>query len=128
MGDRHFRLASDVRPVSYAFVVTPDVAAGAFVARGEVAFETTRPTHTVVMHAVALDFDEVRIDGVHATATLEVDSQTVSFACESELTPGGHRLEVVYRGRLHDDLRGFYKAGDIGVLPHSHSSFLAPSD
>ncbi len=115
MGDRNFRLSSRVRPVRYDFTVTPDLSAKRFSAIGTVTFRADDAFSGLVLHGVALDVVKASIAGRLATVSIDAESQTLQFSLGATLPAGEAVLEVEYGGLLHDDLRGFYLAGGIGV-------------
>ncbi len=116
MGDKNFRLPTWVRPERYDFTVVPDLAAKTFRAEGTIVLVLDRPAGAVTMHGVHLEILWARVDEANdATVTSDAESQTLSFAFARELSAGRHDLAVEYTGKLHDDLRGFYLAGGVGV-------------
>lgn len=115
MSDRNFRLPTTIRPERYEFHVLPDLAARTFSASGSIALVLESPARAVTMHGVALEVDAAAIAGDRATIAYDEVSQTITFTFAKELPAGQAELELAYRGKLHDDLRGFYLAGGIGV-------------
>ncbi len=116
MGDKNFRLPTWVRPERYDFTVVPDLAAKSFRAEGSIVLVLDRPAQAVTMHGVHLAIERAQVGEENpAAVTSDADAQTLTFTLQKELAPGKHDLEVVYSGKLHDDLRGFYLAGGVGV-------------
>ncbi|MFM2152856.1 MAG: hypothetical protein RL199_1291 [Pseudomonadota bacterium] len=115
MGDRHFRLPTWIRPERYDFVIAPDIAARRFEGHGTVALVSDRATTAVVLHGVALEVHSASVGSNVAAVTADADSQTLTLRFDDALPAGRHLLALDWAGRFHEDLRGFYVAGEVGV-------------
>jgi puromycin-sensitive aminopeptidase len=119
MGDRNFRLPTTPRPERYRFAVRPDLAAKTFAASGTITVTFTAPARSFRLHGVHLEVAAATLVSGGESRPLRVtgddDSQTLEFTAESDVPAGPASLEVRYSGRFHDDLRGLYLAGGIGV-------------
>ncbi len=116
LGDKDFRLDTGVRPERYHFTIAPDLAARTFTGAGTLRFECDRQQRVLVLHGVHLQIDSARLDGARdGRVIVDEPSQTLIFDFGAELPVGAHTLELSWRGIFHDDLRGLYLAGGIGV-------------
>lgn len=115
MLDQDFRLSSHVRPERYVFRVAPDLATKKFSASGHIALVVDRPVREVILHGVHLDIQNARIGGNAAQPSTHEVSETITLTFADELAAGEHRLELAWNGVFHDDLRGLYMAGGVGV-------------
>jgi len=119
MGDKNFRLPRDVRPERYRFTIAPDLAAKRFAARGEIELALDGAQRAIVLHGVDLAVSSAKLTAggrtLAARPTVDEISQTISFALDGEAPAGPATLAVEYAGVFHDDLRGLYLAGGVGV-------------
>lgn len=111
------RLPKSAKPLAYTVRIAPDwgalaQAAGAravdFEGRVEIAVEVLQPTDTLTLHANALQFRTVTINGQSARADLNPERQTATISGGSQLAPGRHVLEISYAGKINAEPNGFY--------------------
>jgi puromycin-sensitive aminopeptidase len=115
VGDKNFRLPTDIRPERYVFDITPNLGARTFTGSGHVDLVLDRPTKSITVHGVSLSLSKVAVGNATATATYDEDSQTLTLAFDRELPKGAAKLELEWSGIFHEDLRGFYMASGVGV-------------
>ena len=106
------RLPSDVVPLHYQLIVTPDAATATFDGDVTIDLRVDKPTAQITMHAVGLDtyWSELTQPGgrlVFPTVTADPAAQTMTFTLAARLLPGTYKLHVRYGGRLSSDGRGF---------------------
>ena len=81
MGDKNFRLSSNVRPERYVFRVAPDLAARKLSGKGHIELAIEAPSKTLVLHGVHLKILSASISLGNKTARADVtpdaDSQTL---------------------------------------------------
>jgi puromycin-sensitive aminopeptidase len=115
MGDKNFRLPTDIRPERYLFEITPNLSARTFAGKGTVELVLDRPTKSITVHGVHLSVQKATVAGATATSTIDEVSQTITLAFDRELPKGKASLAVEWTGVFHEDLRGLYMAGEVGV-------------
>lgn len=115
MGDKNFRLPRDLRPERYVFRIRPDLQTKTFDAAGHIELVFDRPVEALTLHGVHLDVSTAAIGEVKATTSVDEISETVTFTFERPVEAGHHKLDLVWTGIFHDDLRGLYLAGGVGV-------------
>ncbi|HEY3639114.1 MAG TPA: M1 family metallopeptidase [Rhizomicrobium sp.] len=102
-------LPDSVIPLHYDLSVAPDMSALTWQGKVVIAIDVKRPTNDVVMNAVALQFDQVSLDGVRS-ATTSFDSKlgraTLHF--EAPIAPGQHMLSIAYHGTIGRETLGFF--------------------
>ena len=115
MGDKNFRLPQGVRPEHYKFFIAPDRATKTFSGQGSIELVLDRPAKSITLHGVHLDVASATIAGAAGKPSADADSQTLTFAFDREIPAGAAKLELVWKGIFHPDLRGLYLAGQVGV-------------
>lgn len=109
-----YRLPRHILPRHYAIELEPDLAAGSFVGQVVIDLEVVAETDTIVLNAVELDIEDVRIeqnDSVPASSILmDEDLERAEFSLPIVLQPGPARLFCSFKGILNDKLRGFYRS------------------
>ena len=108
------RLSGTVVPDSYTLWFAPDLQKDTFRGRETIAVQLKAPTSSITLHAVEIDFGEVRIETVggtqNARVTLDETSETATFTVPHLLPAGPATIHVTYTGILNDKLRGFYRS------------------
>ena len=109
-----YRLPRHILPRHYAIELEPDLAAGSFVGQVVIDLEVVAETDTIVLNAVELDIEDVRVeqnDSVPASSILlDEDLERAEFSLPIVLQPGPARLFCSFKGILNDKLRGFYRS------------------
>ncbi|WP_245612182.1 M1 family metallopeptidase [Sphingomonas changbaiensis] len=100
-------------PRHYAIEVTPDAPNLRFSGRVAIDVDVVKPTDRLVLNAKELTFDSVSIRAGSGapkpgTATIDPKAQTVTLAFGSQLAPGRYRLDIAYRGVIHQQANGFF--------------------
>jgi aminopeptidase N len=109
-GDGLEPLPTDTKPIRYHIAVTPDVAAGRFIAHADLEFEVVNPTRRIVVNALELDITSARLrDGAAAEIIRDDARQRVIFQMPKQLSRGAHTLAVDYSGRIHDNIGGIFR-------------------
>src|SRR3954468_3165803 len=113
---KNFRLPADVRPVRYSIHLAPDLQAGTFEGRMELAIRLSRPRGELQLHAVGLSVTRARIRPQRrAEISGDAESETVTFAFAEELPAGEAVLDLAWSGEFSPGLRGLYRAGPLAV-------------
>ncbi|HEX6096493.1 MAG TPA: M1 family metallopeptidase [Thermoanaerobaculia bacterium] len=100
------QLPRSVLPTHYELTFTPDFASDRFDGEAVIHVIVSEPVKEVVLHAVALEFLETRIDG--QTAAVTMDKGLARLAVAETLSPGPATIRIRYRGTLNRNLRGLY--------------------
>jgi len=117
---RGFRLDSTLRPREVDLAVEVDPARGrGFRGRVAISLENRRRRRFVELHAADLRLSGARLrtaDGRTLAGSIEMhpERETARIHLPETFGPGGGLLELSFRGRLREDLRGLYaaRAGD----------------
>ena len=113
-----FRLPRTAVPVRYDLTLSPDLGQRDFVGEAAVALDVIEPIAELVCNAKELDIHKAWVidgDGVRldATASLDEETERVTFALERTVKPGAATLHVQFHGILNDKLVGFYASSYI---------------
>ena len=108
------RLPGTVVPESYTLWFAPDLQKDIFRGRETINVQLKAPVSSITLHAVEIDFGEVRIEtpgGIqNARVTLDPKSETATLAVSQQIPAGPAIIHVTYTGILNDKLRGFYRS------------------
>jgi puromycin-sensitive aminopeptidase len=109
-----------VRPLRYEARVSLDLGARTFEGSEQIDLTLDVPTREIVLHASSeLDLERATCSAAGrsspATVTRAEESSTAILAFGEDLPPGPARLDVVWRGRFCDGLRGLYSAAGMAV-------------
>ncbi|RKH00326.1 M1 family peptidase [Corallococcus sp. CA053C] len=118
--DKNFRLPTTLRPRRYAATVTLDLEGRTFTGEQRVELELSQPTQEIILHANALDLGDVTFragnDTRKPTSTRAVAvSETVVLTFAAPLPVGPATLDVQWKGRFSEGLRGLYAAGKVAA-------------
>jgi puromycin-sensitive aminopeptidase len=114
-----YRLPQSVVPRRYAIRLEPDLAACRFDGEETIEIEVREPVREIVLNAADLEIDAATLGaerGVVATASVTMDdaAERACLAFPGAIAPGSYRLRLRFRGRLNDQLRGFYRSAVTG--------------
>jgi aminopeptidase N len=108
------RLPGTVVPDSYTLWFAPDLQKNIFRGRETINVQLTAPASSITLHAVEIDFGEVRIEAggrtEDARVTLDEKTETATFTVAQQIPAGPAVIHVTYTGILNDKLRGFYRS------------------
>ena len=106
------RLADTVVPEHYSLWFAPDLEKETFRGRASIDVVLAEASSTVTFHAADIDFEEVMITsaGRRWTARVTTDeaAQTATLTVPEPVAEGRATIDITYKGRLNDKLRGFY--------------------
>jgi len=124
-GDNPHRLDGRAIPTHYDLTIRPDADAGTFTGTVGIDLEVTTETSSLVCNAAGLAVTGATVttptgEQLAADATLDADSERVTFTVNTTLQPGPHRLDADFSGALDDRLRGMYRSSytDAGGDTH----------
>ncbi len=122
-------LPSDVKPTRYDLTLAPNLDDFTFRGRETIVIEVAKPTSSITLHCIEIAIQSCRLllenssDRVPVNTGFDEDSETVTFAFDTELPRGTARLEIEFTGELNDKLRGFYRSHYTDV--HGQERYLA---
>jgi len=113
--DKNFRLPPDVRPSAYDARLSVDLEARRFSGTERIDLTLARPCDEIILHAAELELTgaRVRAGGQERDAEVRVAplSETVVLRLPSRLPTGQAAVELAWKGKMTDGLRGLYPAG-----------------
>jgi puromycin-sensitive aminopeptidase len=112
---RAFRLAESTRPVRYDGAITLDLEGSAFSGELKLSLALSQPVVELILHAVELTVTRAVLlaaGGVSVSAVVaRPESETLAFVLTGPVGPGEVTLELAWKGRFCEGLRGLYPAG-----------------
>ena len=110
-----YRLPRTVVPERYEIRLEPDLTTLTFRGEESIAVQVAEPVREVALNAVELAVDAaVVVDAAgreqRAVVTLDEAAERCRLAFAEPLATGAGRLRLVFRGTLHDTLRGFSRS------------------
>ncbi len=110
-----YRLPRHVIPHRYDLQLEPDLSTATFEGRVTITLEVRQPTSTILLNTVDLTVSSAIIRNqaeVEKDARVELDeaSQRCRLLVAQPITTGEWFLTILFRGRLNDQLRGFYRS------------------
>lgn len=111
-----FQLPTNVRPLKYRILLSPDLDHFTFNGKVQVEVEITEQTDEVIFNAVDINIQDSALhlsDGTTVTpkeTRYDESTETVTLAFGSQIPTGGAQLEIAFTGELNDRLHGFYRS------------------
>ncbi len=106
------RLPEIASPTNYQLTLTPDFEKDNFAGDEIIQVRILKPTSTITLNAVDIDFKEVSITSAGkeqpAKVALDKDKQMAALTVSNQLPAGTTSIHIVYTGILNNQLRGFY--------------------
>jgi len=106
------RLPGGVAPDHYDLAFVVDLVHERFDGTETIRVTVAAPTTRIVLHALDIDFREVKIGAgataQKATVTSDAAAQTATFTVARPIAAGKTEIHVRYGGTLNSQLRGFY--------------------
>ena len=111
-------LPSNVRPGKYRVTLSPDLERFTFCGSAEIEVEVTETTSQIVLHAAEMEIDFVELardaDTISpARIQMDEEKETATFEFPQPLPPGPGLLRARFRGKLNDQMRGFYRSSYV---------------
>jgi puromycin-sensitive aminopeptidase len=151
------RLPKTTMPVQYNLTFEPDLKNFTFLGTEQIALEVTEATNVIALNAADLTITDANIVSGHETvvsstdlpgggteqqtlieatiqhATVEMDSdrEQVRLKFKTALAAGKYVLSCKFKGRLNDELRGFYRSAYVdhkGVTHYLATTQMEPTD
>ena len=113
--EAHYRLPRTVFPSRYYLTLEPDLAEATFTGSEVVTLSVEEPVDEIVLNADDLELSGGRLDGDGATLevtsiSLDAENERAHLSLSGTAEPGEWRLSLDFRGRLSDQLEGFYRS------------------
>ena len=106
------RLPGGVSPDHYSLVVNINFPTNSFEGDETIDLRLSKPSNTITLNAVEIDFHEVAVTAGGQTQTAKVstdeNNEMATFTVDRQLPAGPASLHIKYTGHLNDKLRGFY--------------------
>src|SRR5437868_3470278 len=106
------RLPELATPDNYRITLAPNFDTDKFTGEETIHIRVLKPTSTIVLNAVDIDFQSATVSsgGIDQTAKVSLDktSQMATLAVEKPLAAGPADIHISYTGILNNQLRGFY--------------------
>jgi len=106
------RLPGGATPGHYALTVNMNFANNTYEGDETINLTLTKPSKTITLNALEIDFHEVTVTAGGQTQTAKVSSdeknETATFTVDKRLSAGPATVHIKFTGRLNDKLRGFY--------------------
>ena len=121
-------------PRHYAIEVAPDPAHLTFSGHVGIDMDVVQATASLTLNAKELTFGDVTIRGGdrvarRGTPTIDATRETVTFTFAEPLAPGRYRLDIAYRGVIHQQANGLFaldsKAPDGSTRRSLYTQFEA---
>ena len=106
------RLPGGATPDHYALTININFPTNSYEGDETIDLKLTKPSDTITLNALEIDFHEVTIDAGGKTQTAKVSTdeknETATFTVPSQLPAGPATVHIKFTGHLNDKLRGFY--------------------
>ena len=115
-----FRLPDHVRPTRYDVRLRPTLDDARFSGEVSIELDVSEPTTSIVLNAIELEIDAVRVEGVDAEWSLDESTERMTVELAEAITGSTTTMFVRFRGTLNDKLRGFYRStyADVAGVKH----------
>jgi puromycin-sensitive aminopeptidase len=113
--EAHYRLPRTVVPSRYDLTLEPDLAEATFTGSEVVTVSVEEPVDEIVLNADDLELSGGRLEGPAGTLEvasirLDPENERAHLSLSGTAEPGQWRLSLDFRGRLSDQLEGFYRS------------------
>jgi len=113
--NRSVRLPDHFRPERYRIILKPDLDTFIFEGEETIRFTLRKPVREIVLHSKDLEISKVRFRKGRKEVFAEkirydADAETAAFVFPSRLPRGKAELELEFRGKLSEQMRGFYRS------------------
>jgi puromycin-sensitive aminopeptidase len=113
--EAHYRLPRAVVPHRYDLTLEPDLASTTFTGSEIVTVSVEEPVDEIVLNADDLEVGTGRLEGpggaLEVTSVrLDPENERAYLSLSGTAEPGEWRLHLDFRGRLSDQLEGFYRS------------------
>ncbi len=106
------RLPGGASPDHYSLAININFPTNSFEGDETIDLKLSKPSNTITLNAVEIDFHDVTVTAGGQTQTAKVSSdeknEMATFTVDKELPAGAAMVHITYTGHLNDKLRGFY--------------------
>ena len=106
------RLPGGASPDHYALTVNMNFTNNSYDGDETIDLTLSKPSNTITLNAVDIDFHEVMVTAGGQTQTAKVSgdekNETATFTVDNQLPAGPAKVHIRFTGHLNDKLRGFY--------------------
>jgi aminopeptidase N/puromycin-sensitive aminopeptidase len=106
------RLPGGANPDHYALTVNMNLANDSYDGDETIDLTLARPSNTIALNAVEIDFHAVTVTAGGQTQSAKVSTdeknETATFTVGKQLPAGSAKIHIRFTGHLNDGLRGFY--------------------
>ena len=106
------RLPGGAFPQHYTLTVNINFSNNTFDGDETINLNLTKPTNTITLNALEIDFHNVSVTAAGQTQTAKVSldekNEQATFTVPNQLPAGPAKVHILYTGQLNDKLRGFY--------------------
>ena len=106
------RLPGGASPNHYSLAVNINFATNTFDGDETINLKLGKPTNTITLNALEIDFHDVTVTAGGQTQTAKVSTdeknEMATFTVDKQLPAGAATVHIKYTGHLNDKLRGFY--------------------
>lgn len=115
-----YRLPKTVAPTRYALEISPDLEQGTFSGEETATLEVREPVSEMVINGDGLEVFDVRLrcangQTLTGSVTVMAEEEQVRLGFPETVPAGPATLSLRYRGKLTEDLRGFYRTVVTGA-------------
>jgi aminopeptidase N len=106
------RLPGGATPDHYSLTVNVNFPNNSFDGDETINLKLDKPTNTITLNALEIDFHDVTVTASGQTQTAKVSTdeknEMATFSFDKQVPAGAAKLHITYTGHLNDKLRGFY--------------------
>jgi aminopeptidase N len=105
------QLPKDAIPQHYALTLRPNIESLTFDGTVAIDFELKKATRAITLNAAELKISRGQLDGaagVTGTVTADEANETATITFAREVTPGKHRLDLTFSGKIDQRPQGLY--------------------
>jgi len=105
------RLSRELHPKRYRIQIEVEPQSRAFSGRVDIELQSDVALKSFSLHALDLQIEAVELDGMTPSVVeLNQASEMLDLSFPRQVSPGHHRLSLVFSGRLNAQMRGLYEA------------------
>ncbi len=109
------RLQATVKPLKYQLELTPNFSLLTFIGQESILLEIKEETAIINLNVKEIPISSASINKLQAKIMYHEATQTASLTFPQKLPKGKATLQLHFKGKVREDLRGFYKS--IYLLP-----------
>jgi aminopeptidase N/puromycin-sensitive aminopeptidase len=99
-------------PDNYKLTFTPDFSSDTFTGQEEISLHMLKPSNVIVLNAAEIEFEAVMVhlgdDTLMGKVTAGPEDQMITLTFDKTVPAGPVLLHIHYKGKLNNQLRGFY--------------------